>query len=110
MQTITYGGLKLKIEEGKPIVVDISAKWCPPCEKIEPILEELIKSYDGKVEFFRIDIGSEPDVMEIGLKAVPTLLFYKNGELQDKLVGFVDKIEINDMVEKLLGSQIEHIA
>ena len=81
-------------------VVDFWAEWCGPCRAIGPVIEELSKEYDGKVKVGKVNVDNNPQVsLNYGITSIPAILFIKNGEVVDKLIGaqpksnFVKKIE-----------------
>jgi thioredoxin 1 len=86
----------------KLTVIDFWAEWCGPCRAIGPVIEELAKEYDGKVNIGKLNVDHNPEVsMNYGITSIPAILFVKNGQVVDKLVGaqpkanFVRKIESN---------------
>jgi thioredoxin 1 len=88
------------LESNKLSVVDFWAEWCGPCRAIGPVIEELAKEYDGKVNIGKLNVDHNPEVsMNYGITSIPAILFIKNGQVVDKLVGaqpkanFVKKIE-----------------
>lgn len=86
-----------------PLVVDFWATWCGPCRMIAPIVEELAKEYDGKVTIGKCDVEEAEDVAaEFGIRNIPTLLFFKKGEVVDKLVGAASKSKIEEKIKALL--------
>lgn len=86
-----------------PLVVDFWATWCGPCRMIAPIVEELAKEYDGKVAVGKCDVEEAEDVAaEYGIRNIPTLLFFKKGEVVDKLVGAASKSKIEEKIKALL--------
>ena len=84
----------------QPVLVDFWAEWCGPCRAIGPVIEELSKEYDGKVKVGKVNVDNNPQVsLNYGITSIPAILFIKNGEVVDKLIGaqpkanFVKKIE-----------------
>ena len=86
-----------------PLVVDFWATWCGPCRMVAPIIEELAKAYDGKVVIGKCDVEDNEDLAsEFGIRNIPTILFFKNGEVVDKMVGAAAKAKIQEKFEALL--------
>ena len=89
---ITDNNFKEILAEGKPVVIDFWAPWCGPCKMVGPIIEELAGEYEGKVLIGKCDVDENSDVAaEYGIRNIPTVLFFKNGELVDKQVGSAPK-------------------
>ncbi|MBP3512620.1 MAG: thioredoxin [Prevotella sp.] len=88
---------------GQPLVVDFWATWCGPCRMIAPIVAELAGEYDGKITVGKCDVEENDDIAaEFGIRNIPTLLFFKDGQVVDKLVGAVSKDKINEKMQALL--------
>ena len=86
-----------------PIVVDFWAEWCMPCRMISPIAEELSKDYEGKVIIGKLNVDENPMTAgKYNIMGIPTLLFFNNGELVDRIVGVVPKKAIEDKIKKML--------
>lgn len=92
------------LQADKPAVVDFWAVWCGPCRIVAPIMEELAEEYDGKAVIAKLDVDSNRSVaMRYGIQAIPTMLFFKNGEVVDRIVGAADKRTISSKIEALMG-------
>ncbi len=86
-----------------PLVVDFWATWCGPCRTMGPIIEELSKEYEGRVIIGKCDVEENDDLaMDLGIRNIPTILFFKNGEQVDKVVGAVAKAKLSQAIEALL--------
>ncbi|MCR5826821.1 MAG: thioredoxin [Bacteroidales bacterium] len=91
------------LSEGLPVMVDFWAPWCGPCRRVSPIVEELAGEYEGKVKICKCNVDENDAIpMKYSIRNIPTLLFFKNGELVDRLVGAVPKQEIEDKIKSLL--------
>ena len=86
-----------------PLVVDLWAPWCGPCRMVAPIISELAQEYDGKVVIGKCDVEENDDVAsEFGVRNIPTILFFKGGQLVDKFVGAATKGVLEEKVKALL--------
>ena len=99
----TEENTKQEIESGRPVVVDFWAEWCGPCKAVSPIIDELAQEYEGKVEIGKYDVDEGGDFMaEYGIRNIPTILFFNNGELKDRNVGSIAKDALKAKIEALL--------
>ncbi len=85
-----------------PVVVDFSAEWCMPCKSLKHVLEELSANYVAHVKFINCDAEECPELVEkYGIMNVPTVLFFKDGELVDRFTGALPKAKIIEKIEML---------
>lgn len=83
------------------VVVDFWASWCMPCRAVEPVVKDLANKYEGKVAFAKVNADENPEKMkEFGIMGIPTILFFKEGELVDTVVGAVPKVQLDARVLK----------
>jgi len=84
-------------------LVDFWAPWCGPCRMIAPVIEELANDFDGKAKICKVNTDEEQDVaIKYGIRSIPTILFFKNGELVDQMIGASSKQVLADKVNSLL--------
>jgi thioredoxin 1 len=89
--------------ENAKLVVDCWANWCGPCRALAPMFERLAERYQGKVTFAKMDCDKNPDlVMQLQVMAIPTILFFKSGELNDTVVGLLSEPDLDANVKRLL--------
>lgn len=101
--TITAENFESLKNGNLPLVVDFWATWCGPCKAIAPIIEELAKEYDGKLVVGKCDVEDNDELaMEYGIRNIPTILFFKNGEVVDKHVGAATKSKLQEKFDAML--------
>ena len=91
------------VESAIPVLVDFWAVWCGPCRMVAPIVDELAVEYEGRVKVCKVDVDSEQKIAsDFGIRSIPTLLIFKNGELAHQIVGAVPKKQLVEKLEAVL--------
>ena len=99
----TDENIKELIESGKPVVVDFWAEWCGPCRMVSPLVEELAEEYAGKVEIGKLNVDDNVETPEeYGIRNIPTILFFKDGQIVDKQVGAVPKAQLANKLDAIM--------
>lgn len=103
---ITASNIEETLKSDQLVVLDFWAGWCGPCKMIAPIIDELANDYRDKVIFGKIDTEADDNddiVSDYGIRNLPTILFLKNGEVVDRLVGAAKKTDFEAKIDALLG-------
>ena len=101
---VDHSNFKEVISENKgTVVIDFWAEWCGPCRQIGPFVDELAAQYEGQVTIGKYNVDEGDEISgEYGIRNIPTLLFFKDGQLVDKHVGSANKAQLEEKVKKLL--------
>ena len=87
----------------KPVMVDFWAVWCGPCRMLSPTVDDIAEKYEGKVEVVKCNVDDCQDIaIKYGIRSIPTLIFFKNGEAVKRTVGVVSAAEIESILQELL--------
>ncbi len=91
------------LKSDKPVLVDFWAPWCGPCKAIAPLVEDLSKSYGDKIKFAKCNVDNNPVTpAKYGIKAIPTLIFFKAGNVANQITGMVAKSKLEEALTKLV--------
>ena len=91
------------LKSEQPVLVDFWAEWCGPCKQLSPTIEALAEEYNGKVKVGKVNVDNSPSTAAgYGIRSIPSLLFFKNGKVEQQIVGTNSKEEISKILDSLL--------
>ena len=103
MKILSGAEIKALQADGALVVVDFYADWCGPCKMLTPVMEELAKEYEGKVEIVKLNVDNDNDfAREYGVMSIPTIISFKGDKVVAQSVGYKPKAEIEKLVKGLL--------
>lgn len=104
LQAVTDNNFKQEVLESEiPVLVDFWAPWCGPCRMVGPVVEEVAEQFKGKVKFVKLNTDENPQVAgQFGIRSIPTLMVFKDGQRVDMVVGAVPKTTLSNTLEKYL--------
>ena len=91
------------IYNSDPVLVDFWADWCGPCHMIAPVIEELSDEYQDRLRVAKVNVDENPAIQErFGIRSIPTLMLFKDGELKEKVVGVQSKSQLNSLINRYM--------
>lgn len=91
------------LQSDKPVLVDFWAPWCGPCKAIAPVIEELAKTFGNQMKFTKFNVDESPITPgKYGIRAIPTLIVFKNGKVSDQITGMVAKSKLEESIHKVI--------
>jgi thioredoxin 1 len=92
------------LKSDKTVMVDFWAEWCAPCKSITPMIDKIAGEYEGRLKVVKVDVDSSSNTASnFGIRSIPTLMFFKNGDMVDQVIGVVNEGQLKKVIEKVLA-------
>ena len=94
---------ELVLKSDKPVLIDFWAEWCGPCKMLSPTIDTVAEKYNGKVKVGKVNVDKNPSIAQkYGVRSIPNILVFKNGNIEEQLVGNVPEADISNVLDKLI--------
>ncbi|XOV69713.1 MAG: thioredoxin [Verrucomicrobiota bacterium] len=105
MESINEADFNEKVlNASQPALVDFWAEWCGPCKMLAPVLEELSSDNQGKINIFKVNVDHNQQLaVQFNIRSIPTLLFFKDGQVQEQVVGLKNKSDLQASIDRIAG-------
>ncbi|MDA0752416.1 MAG: thioredoxin [Verrucomicrobia bacterium] len=105
MESINEADFNEKVlNASQPALVDFWAEWCGPCKMLAPVLEELFNDNQGKINIFKVNVDHNQQLaVQFNIRSIPTLLFFKDGQVQEQVVGLKNKSDLQASIDRIAG-------
>jgi thioredoxin 1 len=93
------------LQSSEPVVVDFWAEWCQPCKMLTPVLDKMSQKYAGRLRVVKCNVDENQDIaMRYGVMSIPNLIFYKDGQVVNQAVGYMNESQLSTKIDEVLGS------
>jgi len=93
------------LQSAEPVVVDFWAEWCQPCKMLTPVLDKMSQKYAGRLRVVKCNVDENQDIaMKYGVMSIPNLIFYKDGQVVNQAVGYMNESQLSTKIDEVLGS------